>query len=259
MKKTHRTVRKKRLNLSFALMSLVVVALIIFLGIEKDNKKPVEADVFVPKCLAEFSGNVGQQGEQNISGEPLTSAELGFGIDHLNPAEEARALALVMSDSRVVQCTQNVRHTVAQVQRRQEPKDIEVRRADVLIYVYSEDFLLHGIANLKTNVVDDVFVTQNYQPLITQDEASHALNILLNDARTTLVVREHYEQITGTPFISADQLRQLQVTAGVYHASDYPSQATAKDCGLHRCAQLLLFDRIPIVDLSTEKVVDPDQ
>jgi len=108
--------------------------------------------------------------------------------------------------------------------------------------------------NLRKDVLDELTVGQNGQPLITKDEALRAVEIALADAEVGPLFRERYEQKTGTPLVSADQ---LQVTAGVYRASNMPSRTTATDCGLHRCAQLLLEVGIPIVDLSTEQVVHP--
>jgi hypothetical protein len=128
----------------------------------------------------------------------------------------------------------------------------------VFIYVYPENRLLHGIANLGSNVVEDVKVTQGWQPLITPDEASLALITALADADAGRLIREQYQQITGSALRQPDQLR---VTAGVYYGADMPIP-TARVCGIQRCAQLLLavpdgaaLNVTPIINLSNERVV----
>lgn len=238
--------RKTRLTLSIALVSLAVSGLVIFLfWTELGTKQQAAAAMIVPGSLAQPSGhpNVSQQGGH------------GTGFDPLYPGEQARARALVLSDPRVAQRTQGVRHEVVQVQRRQESKERrpKVRRANVLVYVYSEDILLHSIVNLESNVVDDVIVTKGVQPLISPDEALHAVNIALADAEVGPLIRQQFEERTGTPLVRPNQLR---ITAGVYTAANMPSRTTARDCGAHRCAQLRFKPNlVPIVDLSTEQVV----
>lgn len=238
--------KKARLTLSVTLVSLVVAGLVIsYFWTEWGTKQPAAADVIVSGSSADPSSNptISQQGER------------GIGFDPLYPGEQAQARALVLSDTRVAQRTQDVRHAVLQVQRRQESKDRRpgVRRADVLVYVYAEDILLHGIANLESNVVDDVIVTQKVQPLISPDEALHALNIALADAAVGPLIRQYHEDRTGAPLVGPEQLR---MTAGVYTAGNMPNRTAARECGVHRCAQLRINPNlVPIVDLSTEQVV----
>jgi hypothetical protein len=243
--------RKTLLTLTIGFVGLLVVGLVLSLWTGLDAKQPAAADAILSQGSAEPSSNPSPQGRQGIGTDPLT------------PAEQDQARALALDDPRVVEHTQKVEHAVLLVERHQESKDNdkdndEVRRADVFIYVYPENLLLHVIANLSSNAVDEVEVTQGVQPLITQEEASHALNIALDDAEAGPLIREQYEQITGKSLVRPSQ---LLMDAGVYTASDYPVP-TARACGVHRCAQLLLsvpnsfpLDVIPIIDLSTQRVV----
>lgn|SRR5918999_2975093 len=240
--------RKTLLTLTIGFVSLLVVGLVLSLWIELDAKQPAAADAILPQGSAEPSSNPSPQGRQGIGSDPLT------------PAEQDQARAMALNDPRVEEHTQKVRHAVLLVERHQEESkdNDQARRADVFIYVYPPNLLLHVIANLSSNAVDEVEVTQGVQPLITQEEESQALNIALDDAQAGPLIREQYEEITDKSLVRPSQ---LQVDAGVYTASDYPVP-TARACGVHRCAQLLLsvpnsipLDVIPIINLSTQRVV----
>ncbi len=221
---------------------------------------------------------------------PATLANLtgagGSGYDPLNPGEQARVLqALVQtgalpqtarlpsqaeSSNSVTDAAPGVvpgapGEEVLLVERRQEDKQVYAqpswpRRADVYTYRYADDTLIHQIYNLTTNQLEQVETVQGVQLPLTADESQRALAIALNDPALRPQLDAAFGSITNQQLTSGDQ---LEVKAMTFHADAAPGMAlgAAAQCGVKRCAQLLLtagdnvaLQIIPIVDLSSGTV-----
>lgn len=217
-----------------------------------------------PTTLAQFTGTA------------------AVGYDPLTPAEQARALQSLQSKGAIAQGLQLPAATdrsmtasgvpavpaeeVLLVERHQEDKQSYAqgrwpRRADVYIYRYADDTLVRQIYNMDTNQVDQVDVVQGVQLPLTESESQRALAIALADAKMRPQLDAEFRYITQQDLVSADQLILKAMT---FHADAAPGQdlGAAAQCGVKRCAQLLLaagdnvaLRIIPIVDLSSGAVV----
>jgi hypothetical protein len=131
----------------------------------------------------------------------------------------------------------------------------------VYVYLYDNDTLLHGVANLSSGRVDLVETAQGVQLPLTPSETSQAFQVLLADPAVMAEIAAQFQAITGVPLTQPEA--QLQLSALIYRADSMPgANPGAADCGLHRCAQLLLATQenvvinvLPIVDLSRVALV----
>jgi len=135
------------------------------------------------------------------------------------------------------------------------------RAAEVYVYEYETNVLKHLVVSMPDGTVETVSEAQGVQPPLNDNELLRALAIAQSDPRVQGRLRTAFTDVTGETLETPDQ---LHVKAMVFHASSMPEglSADAQACGLHRCAQLLLFthdefalDLLPIVDLSSGKVV----
>lgn len=134
------------------------------------------------------------------------------------------------------------------------------RRADVYVYRYADDTLIHQIYNLDTNQIDRVETVQRVQLALTAAETQRAAAIALADPVLRPQLDAEFQRITGQVLTAPEQ---LQIKAMAFHADSAPGHdlGAAADCGLRRCAQLLLaagdnivLPLIPIVNLSSGAV-----
>lgn len=150
------------------------------------------------------------------------------------------------------------------VERHEENKDVEedgLRRADVYVYSYDDDVLTLSIVDVATGEVDRSRVVPNTQLPLIPEESQRAMDLALGDAATRQALATAYRQSTGRDL--ADPATDLEVQPIIFRADANPAtQGAATVCGRHRCAQLLvestddlLVDLLPIVDLSTGRVV----
>jgi hypothetical protein len=192
----------------------------------------------------------------------------GSGYDPLAPGEESRAVAAlgIAPETQALTTMGSVTDAPTEllllVERHQEEKAVYVqgnwqRRADVYIYRYVDDVLIHQIFNFDTNQVDSVVTAQGIQLPLLAVEEQRALTLALDNPDTRRQIEADYLHITGQPLASSDQ---LQVKAMTFHADSMPNTelGSAAACGIRRCAQLLItagenivLQTIPIVDLST--------
>ncbi|MEZ4709967.1 MAG: hypothetical protein R3A44_22365 [Caldilineaceae bacterium] len=215
--------------------------------------------VFVGLLLSTFSDRVSSQAGY------LWGAT-GVGFDALTPSEQERVLAAVMSTHSEVAPAAASMPEVLLVERHQESKAAYntghwPRRGDAYIYDYATDTLLFALINLASGEVDAQETYQNVQLPLTQNEIDRALEIAYadDDLRTELGAR--FQKLTGEMLLD---LNQLKVKAFVFWADSMPADLNvdAQQCGLHRCAQVLIFthedvafEMQPIVDLSAGRVV----
>ena len=206
------------------------------------------------------------------------------GYDPLTPAEQSRALQALQGAGTVMQGLK-VPDTAARtgaapaggtaaapaeevllVERHQEDKQTYAqgrwpRRADVYVYRYADDTLIRQVFNIDTNQIEQVDQVQGVQPPLTAAESQRALAIALADAQARPLLNAEFRLIMQQDLVSGDQLILKAMT---FHADSAPGRelGEAAQCGIKRCAQLLLaagdnvaLQVIPIVDLSSGKVV----
>jgi len=138
--------------------------------------------------------------------------------------------------------------------------DSSKRLSDVYTYNYQANQLVRYVVNLDSNEVESITRTQGDQLPLTEAEVQRATEIVFNDAEELGLLNQQYQQRTGETLTDADQ---LEIKAFTFLAASLPGQLNeaSKQCGIHRCAQLLLYtaDRVvfevsPIVDLSEKRV-----
>ena len=138
------------------------------------------------------------------------------------------------------------------------PKD--QRRADVFIYDYSTNELIESLVDLYTSEVIHSERKKGVQLPLTENELKRAKEIVFEDEEERAILEAEYKRITSTDL---SDTAQLNIKAFIFHASSLPNRVNeaSKQCGVHRCAQLMLytqenivFEISPIVNLS-ESVV----
>ncbi|MCI0580004.1 MAG: hypothetical protein L0332_11130 [Chloroflexi bacterium] len=200
---------------------------------------------------------------------PLTrlfAGDTGVGYDPLTATELERVRQEALADPAVAgQLAGVARYEVLLIERHQEEKSVYEsgrweRRADVYIYNYDADTLLQAIYNLDTGAIDNVAADQGVQLPLTEQEVAQAVAIVFNDPELRAILNEAYNRITGETLASPEQ---VQIKAFVFHASSLPETelGAAATCGLHRCAQLLIFtgdnfafEFLPVVNLSQQSI-----
>jgi Cu2+-containing amine oxidase len=197
-----------------------------------------------------------------------TFAQAANDMDPLNPAELAKATSLVQSAStpaasqRTLIAPSSTATTTTTapelllVERHINEKDQSGRRADVYKYDYSSNETLISLIDLDTNQVISTKRQQHLQLPLTENELQRASDLIFADDEERTLLASEYKRITGQTLNGPEQ---LQVKAFVFLADSLPEQlnAASKQCGLHRCAQVLLythdsvvFEVSPIVNLS---------
>lgn len=152
--------------------------------------------------------------------------------------------------------------TTLLIERRQTRKgDNQSRLADVYIYHYDSNELEHTIVDLNTSAVVKTSRSQGTQLPLTQDEIARAGALLFEDDEQFALINDEYRRITGKPLLEP---QALNVKAFTFMADNLPQKVNqaASECGIRRCAQLLIytdtnyiFEITPIVDLSANVVI----
>lgn len=134
------------------------------------------------------------------------------------------------------------------------------RQGDAYIYDYTTDTLKHAIVNLDTGETLAIEEMQNVQLPLTENEVERALDLAFQNESLRTELQSSYQLVSGNELTNIDQ---LNVKAFIFLAESMPDSVNglSESCGLHRCAQLLLYtedDTIlevqPIVDLSRQIV-----
>lgn len=184
-------------------------------------------------------------------------------LDPLSPAEIVRATQqanvaapLPTTRSATINNTTPVLELLL-VERHPNAKGQTARRADVYTYDYSTNETIIDVIDLDTNRVISRKREKNLQLPLTTNELQRASDLILADDEQRSLLDAEFKRITGQTLNNPAQ--QLHVKAFVFHASSLPEQlnAASQQCGLHRCAQVLLytadsivFEVSPIVNLS---------
>lgn len=188
--------------------------------------------------------------------DPLTAQEVDAVVAAALQAEGEEALHAAASGVQ----------EVLLVERHEAPKAAYTsgswpRRGDVYLYDYATDTLIFTTVDVQSGVVVTTERVQGVQLPLAQREAERALALVQADGPLWMTLAARYQAITGEPLTHIDQ---LQRKVSVFHADVMPDRlnAAAQRCGLHRCAQVLLFTTdktllalTPIVDLSRGEVV----
>jgi hypothetical protein len=187
------------------------------------------------------------------------------GTDPLSDTEEQAALDLAQGSGGAESGGLGDDDVVLRVERHEDEKDegadSDTRRADVYVYSYDDDTLILTVVDLATGEVDSTEDLTGAQLPLTQDEGAHALELATADPDFEQLLATRYRQATGRDL--TDPATELEIDPIIFRADNSPSvTGPAAACGRHRCAQLmiqttddLLVNLLPIVDLSTERLV----
>lgn len=130
------------------------------------------------------------------------------------------------------------------------------RRADVFIYDYSTNELIESLVDLNTSEVIRSERKQGVQLPLTNNELKRAKEIVFEDEDERAILEEEYRRITSREMTD---IADLNIKAFTFLADSLPNRINeaSKQCGIHRCAQLMLytqdnvvFEISPIVNLS---------
>ncbi len=186
------------------------------------------------------------------------------GTDPLSIEETETALGLARGSNPGESVGVGEDDVVLLVERHEEDKAAENdgrRRADVYVYSYDDDVLTLSVVDVVSGEVDQSRAIRNTQLPLVAEEAERAASVAFDDAPLQAELATAYRQATGRDLV--DPATDLILRPIVFRADANPDTAgAATACGRHRCAQLLiqstddlLVDLLPIVDLSTGRVV----
>lgn len=183
-------------------------------------------------------------------------------LDPLSAAEMERAIQQASSAPPVATTRQLVNNASTPaperllVERHLNAKGETARLADVYAYDYTTNETIISVIDLDTNKILSNKREKNLQLPLTDNELKRASDLIFADDEQRSLLDAEFKRITGKTLTDP---QQLQVKAFVFHASSLPEQLNdaSKQCGLHRCAQVLLytadavvFEVSPIVNLS---------
>ncbi len=146
------------------------------------------------------------------------------------------------------------------LERRRDKSSTE-RLADAWYYSYPRNETIHKVVDLTRGVVRSAEVVIDLQLPLVDAEISRAFDVVLTSEAHSKALRAAYFQVTGTRLVDRSQ---VSYKAFVFHPDTVQDglEPTARRCGLHRCAQMLLYthdnialDMSPVVDLSTNRVL----
>lgn len=133
------------------------------------------------------------------------------------------------------------------------------RLAMVMLYDYTSDRAYQVLVDLTSKQADAADSAPNLQPPPAADEADAALQIAL-ETSVRLNFRQEFEALNGIPLLSPDQ---VSYKAGTWLYDE--TTPDGKECGTHRCLQLIVRDssgayldtRDFVVDLTSKSIVKP--
>ena len=131
------------------------------------------------------------------------------------------------------------------------------RRAEVYYYDYRADRLVKQVVDLSTGRVTGSYSATGMQPPAARREIDAALNLLLAGPFGA-DLRQGFAAATGRAYLGPDD-----IVASAYIHEARPADTLARECGAHRCLQLVVqavdgpfvdLDDL-IIDLSGRAVV----
>jgi Cu2+-containing amine oxidase len=199
-------------------------------------------------CLAFFSHNVLAKDL-----DPLSPAELSKAVSLAAPEQ---SLQLAQRSATQAPATANELELLL-VERRPTDKEQPGKRlADVYSYDYRSDETIHNIVDLNTQALVETERVQKLQLPLTANELARATKLIFNDPEQLTEIQTEYQRITGQTLSNPEQ---LEVKAFTFTTDSLPEglNAASQNCGVQRCAQILLythdsvvFEISPIVNLS---------
>lgn len=234
--------------------------------------------IFAFLVLALASAGVALAAPPSIPVHQVAPGAEGAGFDPLSPAETARALdaagslrsvsasSLRLAPAAAGQVAVSApAEEVVLVERHQEGKDVMAagvwpRRADVYLYRYADDTLIHALYDYTAGALATVEEVQGVQLPLTDGERQTAIALAFADPALRAQMGDEYHLITDRALTDA---AQLDIRAFNYHAGANPAMETPADqaCAINRCAQLLItaddsvtLSVLPIINLSTLRV-----
>jgi hypothetical protein len=213
------------------------------------------------------------QSEQ-VQAESATGA--GVGTDPLTAAEEelarAAAASLLGVEAAAVRTAQVGAQTITApaqelllVERHWGEKGVVgaaatagagARQADLYLYRYADDVLIHAVTELGSGAMRVVEEARGVQLPLTEAERALATRIAFADPALFEWMQAEHRLVTGEELRGPEQ---VDVRAFVYHSGAAPESEPPEvaPCGMERCAQLLIltgndvtYSVLPIVNLS---------
>lgn len=184
--------------------------------------------------------------------DPLSAAEIARATQRANAAPPVSTIRSTTTNNANIPVPE-----LLLVERHPNAKGQTARLADVYTYDYSTNETLIDVIDLDTNQVISSKREKNLQLPLTANELQRASALIFADDEQRSLLDAEFKRITGQTL--NNPMQQLQVKAFVFHASSLPEQlnAASQQCGLQRCAQVLLytadsvvFEVSPIVNLS---------
>lgn len=132
------------------------------------------------------------------------------------------------------------------------------RQAVVMLYDYTSDTAYQQTVDLAAGKVIDSLASRKLQPATSTDEADVAVQVAIESGKKLAFKRE-FEAAQGVPLVSAEQVHYV---AGAFTFDG--STATGQECGVDRCAQLMVQTAAGsflgtsdfVVNLSTQSVIE---
>ncbi len=130
------------------------------------------------------------------------------------------------------------------------------RRADIYTYDYETNELIESLVDLNSSEVLATSRQQGVQLPLTKSELRRVKRIVFEDDEERQILENEYQRITSRKL---KNFSELYFKAIIFTADSLPKLVNeeSKQCGLHRCAQLMLytgenvvFEITPIVNLS---------
>lgn len=190
----------------------------------------------------------------------FVSSALAKGSDPLNAAEISNALNLSTPQQlhqRSAQQDFAAKPELLLIERRPGEKgQPEQRLADIYQYDYARDETIHTVVNIETQHIISNERHQFMQLPLTGNEVTRAIDIIFEDPEQLALLSDEYLRITGSYLTNPEQLH-IKAFSFSSDTMPEPLNEASLQCGLNRCAQLLLythdsivFEVSPIVNLS---------
>lgn len=192
----------------------------------------------------------------------MATTTLAGNQDPLSPNEQLQASTLVESTlpSLKTKSSSNQYELLLVERDRSEDKKSGVRRSNAFVYDYQTDETIVYRIDTATNKILSSVRRKNLQLPLTENEIARTVNLIFADKETFELIANEYQRITGKVLNSS---KDLEAKAFVFTADTLPEQlnSASQQCGLHRCAQILLythdsvvFEVSPVVNLSANLI-----
>lgn len=191
----------------------------------------------------------------------LSNISIAGNQDPLSPNEQLQASTLVEATLPALKSNSSSHYELLLIERdRSEDKKSGARRANAFVYDYQSDETIIYRIDAETNKILSSVRRKNIQLPLTETEIARTVQIIFSDKETFALIANEYQRITGKVLSSP---KDLEAKAFVFSADTLPEQLNpaSQQCGVHRCAQILLythdavvFEVSPIVNLSANLI-----